>query len=547
MGILIGLVLLKVGIGRFWMNRDIGKMGESTFLNLCNQVDITANASSVDRYGWDYILEFPNNYENSNLPIDMQDMPIECKVQVKATDTNTGKHQIKLSAIHSLVRYKYPAFVCFINYNKGIEPFEIFLLHIDETIIAKVLKSVRKNEIRNKKLNDVKITIHYTEEDKLKSIDGEALKIKLEASILNGMKPYIENKNRLLETVGFSEQSMLMKFTTDSSIINLINNSLGLSEELVSIRNQSLTMSRFDMALPFDSSFNNASDLQMKIQPQKNGEVILFVRKDKFSSSLKYTLDVYLSPFQIKDKPKTVLKNNNLTLIFDFIENKHSLHLSFESSKLYTFSDLYHNLKLCKLMNENQNIYMYLEKNNKFLSEFVLQVDKNIISESMLYSYSLVSRLMEIIKELEVKIDYEISLEEIEGNIMTIEGLHHYLFEDFTKLIATYTEEELINNQSIALNKGGYLVPFPLLFKDELIIVYIIFLTNNELLEEKEFRFIPYKRIIHNVFFIKYNEANEEFYLNLQQKIRKDLFEDDINIVIHDNRYINELKKKDIF
>lgn len=523
------------------MSKDIGKMGESTFLNLCNQVDITANPSNVDRFGWDYILEFLNNYKTSSLPIDMQDMAIECKVQVKATDTNNGKCQIKLSAIHSLVKYNYPAFICFINYNKGIEPYEIFIVHIDKNIIFKVLKSVRKNEIKHKKLNKVKITIDYNNQHKLDSINGKSLKLKLEEAIVKGMTSYIKNKNSLLKSVGFSENSLTAKFTIDNmEMMNLINSSLGLENALIPIENQSLILSRFDIPMPFDSLFNSANNLKMSIKAQKNGKVTLYARKDKFSKPLKYKLDVYTTPFSIEGKSKMVLKNANLRFIIDFIENKHSL--KFEFSELYIFSDLYNNLKLVKIMSENKKIYMSLEKDNKFLMNFTMEDNKDIFINGLFY-YELVSMLMQICKELEINIETKVSLNDIEKNLFNIRVLHHYIFGDFLDLIMTSILEERIDTKKINLKKGAYLVPISLSLNGYLIIVYMIFLTNNEIYNQNEFKFIPYQRIIYNIFYKRYSESSEIFYLDLHKDITKDLRKDDINIVIHQNSYIYEFNQ----
>lgn len=71
-----------------------------------------------------------------------------------------------------------------------------------------------------------------------------------------------------LDRLFFRGGEMTAKFTFDESfVMNVIDTSLGLSDELVPLKNQSLTMSRFDMSMPFDSGFNNSTDLRMQIRP----------------------------------------------------------------------------------------------------------------------------------------------------------------------------------------------------------------------------------------------------------------------------------------
>ena len=61
--------------------RDVGRMGENTFEAWCNSIGLTANKSQVDKTGWDYLVEFPIDHDNS-LPADLIPKAIECRIQV---------------------------------------------------------------------------------------------------------------------------------------------------------------------------------------------------------------------------------------------------------------------------------------------------------------------------------------------------------------------------------------------------------------------------------------------------------------------------------
>lgn len=526
------------------MNRDIGKMGESTFLNFCNQVDITANPSNVDRFGWDYILEFP--HKDSSLPIDMQDMPIECKVQVKATDTNSGKYQIKLSAMHSLVKYKYPAFICFINYNKQIEPFEMFLVHIDEKIITQVLKSVRKNEIKNKALHKAKVTIHYDESHKLQKLTGKELKVHIEKYIVHGMDNYIKNKMKLLKTVGFDEQPISMKFTLkNASLMDIIDTSLGLKDEYIPIENHNITQSRFNLSMPFDSELNNSTDLRIKVEAHAKESITLVVKKDRYEAPLKYQLDLFVSPVRVQGKSKMVMKNKNLTFIVDFITNEYDFIFKFEPEEPYTLSELYHNLKLINIIKNNNSevLNMSLDFHGKKFAELKMELTEGLINDWINYCYQSVSLLQKTFKKLKINNPMKLSISEIEKNLKNLSALEKWLFGEINTAII---ELSVIKNidRSVFTNKGAVIIPFNLYFQDEVIIVYILLFTNVEIVDGKIFKSIPFRREVYDVFYKKINELNGEFYKSIQDKLTKDLNDDGINVIIVSNEHIREISSQ---
>ena len=519
------------------MNRDIGKMGESFFENLCNQVDITANRSNVDRFGWDYILEFPFK-KNKNTSIDMQEMPIECKVQVKATEKNSGKLQIKLSAMHSLVKYQYPAFICFIVYNNQIHPTEVFLVHIDEDIISKVLKNVRKNEINNKELHKSKITIHYDNSHKLNSIDGQSLQNQIEHFILNGMSSYIKDKKYLLNTIGFNKESMNMKFTFDNSeLLDMIDTSLGLKDILVPVQNQKITLSRFNLKMPFDSHFNSSTDLRIKIKPQIKEQITLIIKENKYSSPSKFLLDVYISPLDINGKSKAVMQNQNIQLIIDFISNKHSFTIKVEEMEIYNFLELSHNIKILNLL-KKENIVLYLERNGNFFMDLPLDNYK-VQNEWLEYCTHKILLLEKIYDELKINKNIQLSMKEIQNNIENIKALYHWLFGDISTVNISYSlEKSLKNDKTISFDKGALLIPITLLFNKKITIIYLIFFTNLNTTNKQDFESIPYERIVYDIFEKDEKEINSQFYLDLQNKLTKELQEDGISMVISNHKYI---------
>ena len=212
------------------MSRRLGKMAESKFMNLCDTVGIIATKPEVDENGWDYFLEFSNIQDNSQ-PLDSQPTPISCKVQIKSTDIiNKDQLPIKLSAILRLVKAQMPTFICFMHFDNFNEVQNIFLVHIDKEIISKVLEKVRICEHQQKKINQSTITIQYNKSHKIDTISGLDLKKQIEKFIPNSMSDYINNKNKILKSVGYNDKSIAitMKFPTSITDDDLIDMSMGL-------------------------------------------------------------------------------------------------------------------------------------------------------------------------------------------------------------------------------------------------------------------------------------------------------------------------------
>lgn len=112
--------------------RDLGSMGETLFMQLCATVGLICNSSSKDSAGWDFIVDFPTQFATHPM-IDKSASPIECKVQVKATDGSSKKVQITLSNMMRLCRSKLPAFFFFIEYNGENNPQAVYIRHVDKT------------------------------------------------------------------------------------------------------------------------------------------------------------------------------------------------------------------------------------------------------------------------------------------------------------------------------------------------------------------------------------------------------------------------------
>ncbi|WXG58864.1 MAG: hypothetical protein ROD09_09860 [Candidatus Sedimenticola sp. (ex Thyasira tokunagai)] len=209
-------------------------MGESTFSLWCADVGLIPNGSQVDKTGWDFFVEFPFSSEVSTHEIHKS--AFECKVQVKATDQNKRRLSITLSNLRRLITAQMPAFFVFIEFDGEDTAQRAFVVHIDNSLISKVLKRLHKLEQSDKDNNFNKrtMTIHYDNSHLLERLNGECLKQCLLTHIGDNIADYIASKKAHLESTGYEGGFGQMTFTTEGedNLKTLIDVSLGIEKQV---------------------------------------------------------------------------------------------------------------------------------------------------------------------------------------------------------------------------------------------------------------------------------------------------------------------------
>jgi hypothetical protein len=219
-------------------SQDLGSLGETEFKRLCltaGGLTIHESQSQMDRTGWDFLIEFPFEY-NNHMPHDLLPAPLECKIQVKSTSKQRKRESIKLSNLIRLVKAQMPTFFCFIEFDEENRAKAFYLVHIGEEIIGSALKRIRELESKGlqSKLNKHTLDISYNEADQLKNITGEELKQAIQRVVPNGPEQYIENKNQLLKTIGFEDGGYELKVTVvgKDPIKDILEIGLGIKDKI---------------------------------------------------------------------------------------------------------------------------------------------------------------------------------------------------------------------------------------------------------------------------------------------------------------------------
>jgi len=214
--------------------RKLGQMGEDIFKLLCSSVGLTCNESQQDETGWDFIVEFPID-RAVPLPIDMQPPSMTCFVQVKSTDLNTKGVRLALSNLKRLVDHSLPAFICVFVFEGHDKPSSAYILHIDEKLIEKILKTIRKLQAKGKtNLHRHTLLLPLQDKDRINTIDGPTLSKELRTRIGRPFESYAQWKRQLVKRIGFGKRFGKGSFSVKSSdpASDLVDLTLGLEPEV---------------------------------------------------------------------------------------------------------------------------------------------------------------------------------------------------------------------------------------------------------------------------------------------------------------------------
>jgi hypothetical protein len=525
------------------MERNLGKMGETQFVYLCNTVDITCTKPEEDKYGWDYYLEFPNEYVKT-ISKDKQKSPIECKVQIKSTDKNDFKLSVKLSAMFRLVQANMPAFISFLHFNKTNNIQEMYLVHIDENIICDVLKRVRKTELTKKPLNKSSITINYSEEHKVNDISGNGLKNTIKKYIPLGMNEYVIKKNKSLKELGYEGHAFNFNVKFKSTVGDILDMSLGLKDS-VDVELGQFLEKRFNILLPIEHPLSNIKSAQLSINPEPIKDIQVVIKQTPISIPLvTYQMKLYNSAFNqfLKgNNYKFLLKNDFLSfcLTNDGMAQKINFHFNYEDH--YNLQELSNALKLPYLFKENKDKPLTLEirEENKKMFHFKMKLNIDGNFDWMIKAYEYSSYLLKTYSLLEINNNISLSLDELKYHTGYIECLYYFLTGKPEEI---KLELNLLDDNIFEDNIKDFIcvIPVGVLFSDKLTGVVFIFHCDKVDLIEKVLTLRGSKINIYEKFEISVDDFNKEEFSNYLDEIVSKYENDDV-LCFNINKWIPKL------
>lgn len=426
--------------------RDVGLMGESIFSLWCGEAGLIPNGSAIDKTGWDFFVEFP--YEKSDgISADMQPPPVECKIQVKATDKKNGKLAIKLSNLRRLATAPLPTFFLFIEFDYCGTAENAYLVHVDNSLIDKVLKKIRNLEqkfgVTN--FNKKTITVNYDEEHKLGSLDGKGLKDSILKSIPSGLDDYVARKASHLKTTGFGNGSATISFQTNGieNLKDLIDVSIGVKEQ-VNVENFVGHSHRFGI---YDSEpFLNCPTGKISmpdISPNHRGKIRF--RDDEISPFLSFDVNIYISPLNavLDDSLKTIrVEGEFFNLVFTPYTGNASYSFSFDAGVALKIDHFLDALKLSsKLSTPGKYMHAQLEFSSQPILDF--HVGSGDFDVDFEQEITTLENAKDIAQFFNIIDDAKISLYELEHQKNNINSYSKIVDFDLGEVIVEFTVDDI--------------------------------------------------------------------------------------------------------
>jgi predicted DNA-binding protein len=339
-------------------DRDLGALGELKFKELCITAGLIPQKSEMDKTGWDFLVEFPWR-EDSNTLQDLLPPPLICKIQVKSTDKKRKGENITLSNLHRLIKDQMPVFFCFIEFDGENSPQDIYLVHVGKKIIEKTLKKTRELGVSGieKKLNRTSIRIGYGKKDRLDNLSGEALRSKIEYFVPDGLENYTREKNTLIKTLGYEDGRYEFTITMagKKSFLDVIDNSLGIGEEMVDIHRFMGYHKRFGIiSEDVDSGFDGGK-ISLTVKPLS---CWLEFKEEKFSPGVIFPANLYVSPLS-RLLPADLHKLRVDSHFFEFIAEP-NIGINYKIQRLHEKSSL-------KELNNLLKVFSMIEDTSKSL------------------------------------------------------------------------------------------------------------------------------------------------------------------------------------
>lgn len=198
----------------------LGKLGELAFTTWATQSDLVVNGSQNDEAGWDFLVELAPasaSPEIPDAPVHTETFPFKGFVQVKATDGTPGYVSIKLSNWLRMVHDPQPAYVAVLEFDGLDEPQRVYLIHVGEALIRRVLRRFHENAIGGARpLHKLDMRLTYTEDDRLHSPAGSALLDRLLETRAEGGDTWTEYsawKGGLVRTAGYEAGNVQIRVT----------------------------------------------------------------------------------------------------------------------------------------------------------------------------------------------------------------------------------------------------------------------------------------------------------------------------------------------
>lgn len=222
--------------------RPVGRLGEETLRKLVSEADAVVTRTAEDRWGWDYMLEYPLPRRAQGAEADREEEVCRCLIQVKSTDSTEQTCAIKVSNWRRLIEASCPAFIVALHFGGGRDCHAVYVLHIWEREMTAALRRIRELSVAGEgdRLHKHTLAARWSEENKLLDVSGEALLARITECVGPSPIAYSERKVKLWKGAGYDTGNAVVtvRFNVPPSYRNrhpddlLVDSLLGLAPDL---------------------------------------------------------------------------------------------------------------------------------------------------------------------------------------------------------------------------------------------------------------------------------------------------------------------------
>ncbi|MCE1016643.1 hypothetical protein LU640_05025 [Pseudomonas monteilii] len=353
------------------MGRYIGPGGEHIIQYWCELSGITANRSDPDRHGWDLHFEMPQLASIINAG-GLHEANIECKVQVKTTDTKKKSEPIRLSSLRAMATSTLPTFYILIELAGGQQVMAAHLLHIDESHCSKILERIRRETAKPGKidLNKKTMSLDFRNGVKILPLNGDGLKAEILKCIGPSQSDYVIKKQKFIKSCGFDPDSFKINFKVDTEHTDKFVRMLLGESDSVEVKAVEGTVTRFGISEPLAELQSDTAIVSLgNIMPDGFAKVVF--RNRKTGTALEFGFDIYRGGAIacVPAKFRVVrLKSERFSIDLSMYDNSMNIFFHTREDIECDIAELLKNYKLIKLMTCPSDVDFNIEIEGKTLN-----------------------------------------------------------------------------------------------------------------------------------------------------------------------------------
>ncbi|WP_146742246.1 hypothetical protein [Oleiagrimonas sp. MCCC 1A03011] len=310
---------------------DLGKKGEHRFSELCADAGLIVNGSKdCDKAGWDFSIDFDFD-EDENGVLDQRSSPLSCRVQQKTILDKNNKVVLPLKMAERLAKFAGPAYISVLKVADDLSFTAMYLMHIDERYLEKILRRLREEAIKGKGIKNKTISFKLLEEDGI-AMSGVSLMKAMREAIGKDPFAYAARKQGLLKSVGYKDRAITARMKiVGAGSSKLGDMFLGLSE--------SIDVSKFEL---WDERFG----LSLKLKTFDSGKLSIEpIQSDEWGLVLKRLgqpparLSANICRSGIVNDKRVNLKCAHFSMLFDFNSRPPNVKFTFDIAGVQTNVD----------------------------------------------------------------------------------------------------------------------------------------------------------------------------------------------------------------